>query len=605
MKKITLIFVALVFGAFMANAQYTFTTVAGPVNVPNGAPVTQNMNDAGNTAGVTSGTYTIWTLTVDWSNVDDAWSSEADATITTAAGSVTIDPPSSGAANSNANTTLTFTGSLAGDYDPDVDGTLDLVFNQSWQNSSADWSNINLTIDGTPELPNCVTNESPADDATDVDASSGTVELAWENAATGGTPTSYEIFFGTVSGDLNSLGTTGATSVTITNIDFTTEYFWQIIPSNSAGAASGCNELSFTTAGPPPPPENDLCSGAIALNCDETVTGDTSIVSVTVDAQGDCGSVDNDAPNLWYSYTGSGSPENVTLSTCSQASFDTSLAVFTGACGALECYANNDDGPGCTGFTSELTFLSDGTTTYYIMVEGFNATSVGEFDLSVTCEAAATPPANDLCVDAVELIVDAAATNGDNTDATTSIVNPSCDEFGTIADVWYRFTASASGDASIITTVGSSDQANVAVWDGCDLTTATELGCSDGNGGEILDISGLTPGQEYYIQLWNDGAVTRTEGTFTVSVSSTLSVSDNQTQNKLEYYPNPTNGSFYINALQTIEAITVFNIAGQRVLETTPSATSVDLDMSELQTGAYFVRVQMANGSKTIKVMKQ
>lgn len=603
MKKITLIFVALVFGAFMANAQYTFTTVAGPVNVPNGAPVTQNMNDAGNTAGVTSGTYGIWTLTVDWSNVNDAWSSEADATITTAAGSVTIDPPSSGAANSGDSTTLTFSGALAGDYDPDADGTLDLVFNQSWQNSSADWSNISLTIEATPNPPNCATNETPVDGSTDVPITGSGVVLSWDAPASGPTPTGYNIYWGETSGALDLLGEVTGTSVGI-NANYGTVYYYQVVPVSSGIEAIGCSEQQLTTTAEPNQ-TNDLCSGAIALNCDDTVTGDTSLGSVTIDAQGDCGSVDNDAPNLWYSYTGSGSPENVTLSTCNQATYDTSLAVFTGACGALVCYANNDDGSGCAGFTSELTFLSDGTTTYYIMVEGFSATSVGVFDLSVTCEAAATPPANDLCVDAVELIVDAAATNGDNTDATTSIVNPSCDEFGTIADVWYRFTASASGDASIITTVGSSDQANVAVWDGCDLTTATELGCSDGNGGEILDISGLTPGQEYYIQLWNDGAVTRTEGTFTVSVSSTLSVSDNQTQNKLEYYPNPTNGSFYINALQTIEAITVFNIAGQRVLETTPSATSVDLDMSELQTGAYFVRVQMANGSKTIKVMKQ
>ena len=49
----------------------------------------------------------------------------------------------------------------------------------------------------------------------------------------------------------------------------------------------------------------------------------------------------------------------------------------------------------------------------------------------------------------------------------------------------------------------------------------------------------------------------------------------------------------------------MYNMLGQEVLSATPNAVDSDLDMSSLQTGTYFVKVTIANVTKTIRVIKQ
>ena len=126
-----------------------------------------DINDMANSSGAVSGTYSEFTIAADWSNVDNAWSAEADLTVTTAAGSVTIDPPSSGAEFSDNDVTITFSGVLPGPYNPDIDGLLSIDLNQSWTGSSANWSNISVTISPATPAPNCAELPiTPADGAT-------------------------------------------------------------------------------------------------------------------------------------------------------------------------------------------------------------------------------------------------------------------------------------------------------------------------------------------------------------------------------------------------------------------------------------------------------
>ena len=118
-------------------------------------------------------------------------------------------------------------------------------------------------------------------------------------------------------------------------------------------------------------PDNDLCVDAIALACGDVVVGET----ITATDSGY-----NEAPDVWYSYTGTGDTEIVTISLCDGGTdFDSVLRVFD-ACGGTEI-ATNDD---FCGVQSELSFDSDGTSTYYIMVEGSDANS-GNFSLEVSC----------------------------------------------------------------------------------------------------------------------------------------------------------------------------------------------------------------------------
>jgi len=113
---------------------------------------------------------------------------------------------------------------------------------------------------------------------------------------------------------------------------------------------------------------NNECSGAIAIADGEQITGDTTNAA-------DSGN--NSSNDLWYSYTGNGQADDVTISLCG-SSFDTYIRIFD-ACSGTEIAANDDS----CGVQSEVTFTSDGTTTYYIMVEGYGSNS-GAFVLSAS-----------------------------------------------------------------------------------------------------------------------------------------------------------------------------------------------------------------------------
>tara|TARA_R110002072_G_scaffold292634_1_gene461543 strand:+ start:10355 stop:12019 length:1665 start_codon:yes stop_codon:yes gene_type:complete len=119
---------------------------------------------------------------------------------------------------------------------------------------------------------------------------------------------------------------------------------------------------------------NNLCDDAIALSCGDSVSGSTS------NATNIAGS---DSPDVFYSFTGSGVAETVTISLCdANTNFDTILRVYS-SCDLTDEIAVNDD---FCGLQSEVTFESDGTSTYIIMVEGFDINEVGDFTLQVTCE---------------------------------------------------------------------------------------------------------------------------------------------------------------------------------------------------------------------------
>ncbi len=174
---------------FSKTPAVTGTIVAGPFNVAEGSPVTVNINDAANSAGFSPLLYDSFEITADWVSNVNAWSSEADLEAVIAAGSTVIDPPTSGQAGSSAPATLTFSGDFAGIYDPSTDGTFDIILNQSFGGSSADWSNIQVTLF---EAPTCIT---PVNLAVS-NVTTSTADLTWdaEPTATAG----YDYVFYTV-----------------------------------------------------------------------------------------------------------------------------------------------------------------------------------------------------------------------------------------------------------------------------------------------------------------------------------------------------------------------------------------------------------------------
>ncbi|WP_452221021.1 T9SS type A sorting domain-containing protein [Lacinutrix salivirga] len=585
MKKITLLFFVAVLSSLTAMAQYSFPAVAGPTNVANGTPVTLNINDAANTAGATAGSYLTFTVTADWvAGGGGPWSSEADLTVTTAAGSVSFDSATSGDASSGAATSLSFDGAFTAPYDPSTDGTLTLELSQSYGGSDADWSNIVVTIVAclppaatTAVVDDCANNQFTIDvDVTDL-----------------GSATSVSI-----SNDAGVAATTGITAIGM-----------QTVGPFPAGTAvnltlehdqdAGCNvDLGSSLDGCPS--SNDECTGALPIACGDTVTGST--VAAT-----DSGN--NAAFDVFYSFTDT-VLQDVTLSLCN-SSYDTYIRVFDD-CPQTNEIAGNDDS---CGTRSEVTFTAQPNTTYYIMVEGYAGTE-GAFELSATCIPNVPAPGNDLCSAATPLDLGVPLTGettaGATDDSTGTTDDTTCQGFTFKSDVWYTIVAPTSGEVTIETTAtGTSTAASIALYPNCTQLDSESLGCNVGDAtGATLAVVGLTGGTTYYVRVWSDGvaargAQQRVEGTFDISaVDTTLSTVDFDNGSLFSYYPNPVNNTLSLQSQKEISNVAVFNMLGQEVLRNAPNTVNNDVDMSNLQSGAYFVQVTISGTTETIRVIK-
>lgn len=94
--------------------------------------------------------------------------------------------------------------------------------------------------------PECVVYLTPTNGA--IEVSTNNVTLTWEAAATGGTPSSYDVYFGTTPNPpLVASGIT-QTSFNAGNLSTATTYYWQVEAINNDGVAVDCDIVSFTTS---------------------------------------------------------------------------------------------------------------------------------------------------------------------------------------------------------------------------------------------------------------------------------------------------------------------------------------------------------------------
>jgi hypothetical protein len=70
------------------------------------------------------------------------------------------------------------------------------------------------------------------------------------------------------------------------------------------------------------------------------------------------------------------------------------------------------------------------------------------------------------------------------------------------------------------------------------------------------------------------------------------------------YYPNPVKNVLNLNYIANITEVKVYNLLGQEVASKMTNATDTQIDMSNLQSGSYLVKVITENQSKTISVLK-
>jgi hypothetical protein len=89
-----------------------------------------------------------------------------------------------------------------------------------------------------------------------------------------------------------------------------------------------------------------------------------------------------------------------------------------------------------------------------------------------------------------------------------------------------------------------------------------------------------------------------------VYVETTLGTGDFD-PSKLIVYPNPVEDILNVSFDQQITSVSIFNVLGQQVMARPLNANEVQIDVSNLRTGTYFVKVTAANKVQTLKVIKQ
>jgi hypothetical protein len=403
-----------------------------------------------------------------------------------------------------------------------------------------------------------------------------------------------------VPGTCSDDNTSNPTGLTVGQTYYVRVYTWTATTGQST-------TFNICIGTPPPPPSNDNFATPIAVSCGNVYTGDTSApATLDEDNAPDGFGADLDAPNLWYSFTGTGSAQSVTLDLCG-SSYDTSVLVYTGTSGNLTLIAANDDDNTCVSNTvnSKVTFTSDGVTTYYITVEGYNPTNVGAFTMNVTC-AAVNPPAvnNQDCGTALNVNVNGSDTNSDNSFGTVNATQTACDLFGAIQDVWFSFVAPASGSVTALLTPGTMTSLNYAIYSGaCGALVAVGTCNANLTAADSESYPNLVPGDTYFVQVWSNGSE---QGTFTLRLSDDGLGNDSFDSSNFTYYPNPVKNVLNLSYNQDIAAVDVFNLIGQKVSNNEINATVGQVDMTELPSGVYLVKVTTANNqSKTIRVIKE
>ncbi|WP_179353998.1 T9SS type A sorting domain-containing protein [Winogradskyella vidalii] len=408
-------------------------------------------------------------------------------------------------------------------------------------------------------------------------------------------------------GELTNLTCSDSDTSTVTGLTVGETYLLRI---NSYGSSNYVTTFDICLSTLPAPVANDECVDAIELTvsddtCNNVISGTTENAYASIEDT--CSAINKD---VWYSFTPSETNIfNIDVTETFDSSFSsTYLSVYEGACGALtqvgsSCYSSS--------FSGELT----ASTTYYVNVRSSSSSAYVNFDLCVI--PAPAPPANNDCSGAQAVTQETEIADVDGATAVSGTIESAvasgvaaeaCGSYTGTAndDVWYSFVA-LTEDVNIDYDL-TFDGVAILYTGTCD--ELTYVACSDNFGlTEEINATGLTVGETYYTRIFQYGTDSTSGLTFDLKIWSpsedALSLNDFESETAFTYYPNPVKNTLTLNAQNTIEQVAMYNMLGQEVLRTMPNAVASDLDMSNLQTGTYFVKVTIANVTETIRVIKQ
>lgn len=384
----------------------------------------------------------------------------------------------------------------------------------------------------------------------------------------------------------------------------------------------------------PPVPENDTPQTAIALSCGDRHNGNTvNATNTSGEASGD----------VFYTFTGNGEPELVTVSLC-ESGFDTYLYVYSDI-NLTNLVESNDNSMICQdqnfqwASRSNLQFVSDGVTTYYIMIEGWDI-AVGVYVIDISCEEVPTEPEN--CEDQVVLsnLQDGIILGGE-TEQLVAVDVLVGDQGFTVYGIKPNLMYMTAGpEPTFFNVIFYEDEFGLPGSEYASTST-TSLGKEIVGVLSVFDFATFTlifdtpidllPNKIYWMEIKTDAFAW--ESTYISQLGQKAAIYDNEwaswaihpmseavysficeepgnSVNDIEkynfsYYPNPVTDILNFSSQDIIENVSVFNIIGQKVFNES-SIKSNQIDLSKLNSGHYLVKVQFNNGqTETVKIVKK
>ncbi|OQA00744.1 MAG: hypothetical protein BWY70_00613 [Bacteroidetes bacterium ADurb.Bin408] len=235
------------------------------------------------------------------------------------------------------------------------------------------------------------------------------------------------------------------------------------------------------------------------------------------------------------------------------------------------------------------------------------------------CNACITATNNE-CEDALQLISHTTCqyTLGTLNGATAGqLPKASCDAFGSPAlkDVFYYFIAEDSEHTIEVNPTGVGSEAVdavLAVYSGNNCSALAEISCTGGSGGsggvtKTLTLNGLTPGQQYWLRIYDYGTLDPLYTEFEICITHNVSshISSNITDMGAVLYPNPAKQFLNINMGQKIQTVIIRNSMGQVVFNRTIDEIPAQMDISDIKPGFYFIEILLNDFTIIQKLIKQ
>lgn len=194
---------------------------------------------------------------------------------------------------------------------------------------------------------------------------------------------------------------------------------------------------------------------------------------------------------------------------------------------------------------------------------------------------------------------------GSNTFATASSYTPLCNDITERQDVWYYIEQDSDVMIDINVTNGFSIQLWQLAEGDCGIPdfnfNMTQVPNTCGTG-SIQDIS-ITANTIYFVQVWDNTSGRSTiANEFEITLQdSTLSINNFDVEN-IKVFPNPVSNSLQVKGVDNADTtLEIFNALGQTI----KSSKGNSIDMSELNSGVYFLSVKSSTKNLIRRVIKE